>query len=135
MAEKELILISHGTMAEGVKAAAELIMGKQDHLLAVCLLPSEGPDDFKQKFEERISGMKVEDITVFADLMGGTPANVVSQLIISGKDFHLFAGMNLPLVIEWLNSQLNGNETDLISAGKEGIIDVTKMLNDMKKEI
>ena len=71
MAEKELILISHGTMAEGVKTSAELIMGEQEHLHTVCLLPSEGPDDFKQKFEEQILGMNAEDITVFADLMGG----------------------------------------------------------------
>lgn len=133
MAEKELILISHGTMAEGVKTSAELIMGEQEHLHTVCLLPSEGPDDFKQKFEEQISGMNVEDITVFADLMGGTPANVVSRMIMSGQNIHLVSGMNLPLVIEWLNSQMNGTESDLITAGKAGIVDVTEMLANMKK--
>ncbi len=133
MAEKELILISHGTMAEGVKTSAELIMGEQEHLHTVCLLPSEGPDDFKQKFEEQISGINAEDITVFADLMGGTPANVVSRMIMSGQNIHLVSGMNLPLVIEWLNSQMNGTESDLITAGKAGIVDVTEMLANMKK--
>lgn len=133
MAKKELILISHGTMAEGVKTSAELIMGEQEHLHTVCLLPSEGPDDFKQKFEEQISGMNAEGITVFADLMGGTPANVVSRMIMSGQNIHLVSGMNLPLVIEWLNSQMNGTESDLITAGKAGIVDVTEMLANMKK--
>ena len=77
--------------------------------------------------------MNAEDITVFADLMGGTPANVVSRMIMSGQNIHLVSGMNLPLVIEWLNSQMNGTESDLITAGKAGIVDVTEMLANMKK--
>jgi mannose PTS system EIIA component len=133
MAENELILISHGNMAEGVKASAELIMGEQEHVHAVCLLPSEGPDDFKQKFEKEIAGINPENITVFADLMGGTPANVVSQMIMTGEQIHLIAGMNLPLVIEWLNSQMNGMASDYITAGKAGMVDVTEMLVKMKK--
>lgn len=133
MAEKKLILISHGKMAEGVKASAELIMGEQEHVHTVCLLPSEGPDDFKKKFEEQISGMNIEDITVFADLMGGTPANVVSRLIMGGQKIHLISGMNLPLVIEWLNSQMSGAVSDYVTAGKAGIVDVTAMLANMKK--
>ncbi len=133
MADKELILISHGKMAEGLKASAELIMGEQEHIHTVCLLPSEGPEDFKQKFEEAIAGMNIEDITVFADLMGGTPANVVSRLIMSGQNIHLLSGMNLPLVIEWLNSQMNGIESDYLTAGKAGMVDVTAMLAKMNK--
>ncbi|MCX8720932.1 MULTISPECIES: PTS sugar transporter subunit IIA [Lactobacillus] len=133
MAEKELILISHGKMAEGVKASAELIMGEQEHVHTVCLLPSEGPEDFKQKFENEIAGMDIADITVFADLMGGTPANVVSRMIMGGQKIHLISGMNLPLVIEWLNSQMNGVESDYITAGKAGMVDVTEMLAKMNK--
>ncbi|BDR60051.1 PTS sugar transporter subunit IIA [Lactobacillus xylocopicola] len=131
MAEKELILISHGTMAEGLKASAELIMGEQEHIRTVCLLPSEGPEDFKKKFEEQTAGMNPEDLTVFADLMGGTPANVVSRMIMDGQKIHLISGMNLPLVIEWLNSQMNGMESDYLTAGKAGMVDVTEMLAKM----
>ncbi|MBA1394344.1 PTS fructose transporter subunit IIA, partial [Lactobacillus sp. XV13L] len=95
--------------------------------------PSEGPEDFKKKFEEQVAGVKSEDITVFADLMGGTPANVVSRMIMDGQPIHLIAGMNLPLVIEWLNSQMNGMESDYITAGKAGMVDVSAMLAQMKK--
>ncbi|WEV51457.1 PTS sugar transporter subunit IIA [Lactobacillus sp. ESL0731] len=133
MAEKELVLISHGTMAEGLKASAELIMGEQEHLHTVCLLPDEGPEDFKKKFTAKIAGMNLEDVTVFADLMGGTPANVVSQMIMGGQSIQLISGMNLPLVIEWLNSQMNGNESDYITAGKAGMVNITQMLANMKK--
>ena len=133
MADKELVLISHGKMAEGVKASAELIMGPQKHLHTVCLLPEEGPEDFQKKFEKEISGINPDDLTVFADLMGGTPANTVSRMIMGGKKIHLIAGMNMAMVIGWLNSQMNGTDSDYIAAAKAGIVDINQMLAKMKK--
>lgn len=102
---KELVLIGHGKMAEEVKKSAELIMGPQEHIHVVCLLPEEGPEDFEKKFQDTINGIPEEDLTVFSDLMGGTPANTVSRLIMGGQNIHLVAGMNLVMVIDWLNSQ------------------------------
>ncbi len=130
----ELVLISHGKMAEEVKKSAELIMGPQEHIHVVCLLPEEGPEDFEKKFQATINGIPEEDLTVFADLMGGTPANTVSRLIMSGNDkIHLIAGMNLAMVIEWLNSQMVGNPSDYVTAAKAGIVDINQMLASMKK--
>ena len=39
---------------------------------------------------------------VFADLLGGTPCNVVSRLLMEGYHFELYAGMNMPMVIGFL---------------------------------
>lgn len=131
---KDLVLISHGRMAEEVKKSAELIMGPQDHIHTVVLLPEEGPEDFEKKFNDTIKDFDEPDITVFADLMGGTPANTVSRLIMSGNDkIHLIAGMNLAMVIEWLNSQMVGNDSYYVNAGKAGIVDINQMLASMKK--
>lgn len=130
---KELVLISHGKMAEEVKKSAELIMGPQEHIHVVCLLPEEGPEDFEKKFQDTINGIPEEDLTVFADLMGGTPANTVSRLIMGGQSIHLIAGMNLAMVIDWLNSQMIGNDSDAVNAGKAGIVDINQMLASMKK--
>lgn len=130
---KELVLISHGKMAEELKKSAELIMGPQEHIHVVCLLPEEGPEDFEKKFQDEISGIAEDDLTVFADLMGGTPANTVSRLIMGGQNIHLVAGMNLAMVIDWLNSQMVGNDANSVNAGKAGIVDINEMLASMKK--
>ncbi|MEY8530318.1 PTS sugar transporter subunit IIA [Lactobacillus taiwanensis] len=130
---KELVLIGHGKMAEEVKKSAELIMGPQEHIHVVCLLPEEGPEDFEKKFQDTINGIPEEDLTVFSDLMGGTPANTVSRLIMGGQNIHLVSGMNLVMVIDWLNSQMIGNDSDAVNAGKVGIVDINQMLASMKK--
>lgn len=133
MASTELVLISHGRMAEEMKKSAELIMGPQDHIHTVCLLPEEGPEDFEKKFEEVTENFNDDEIMVFADLMGGTPANTISRLIMGGSNIHLIAGMNLAMVIQWLNSQMVGTDSDYVEAAKAGVVDINQMLANMKK--
>ena len=47
---KQLVLVSHGHFCEGLKMSTEMIMGPQDDIHTVALLPEEGMEDFKQKF-------------------------------------------------------------------------------------
>ncbi|MEG0750109.1 MAG: PTS fructose transporter subunit IIA, partial [Carnobacterium sp.] len=66
-----LILVSHGDFCKELKNSAEMILGPQENIYTVSLLPNEGEKEFSEKFEvvaEPLDG----DYTVFADLMGGT---------------------------------------------------------------
>jgi PTS system mannose-specific IIA component len=130
---KELILISHGKMADGIKESCELIMGPQEHVHSICLLPEEGPEDFKKKFDDEVAKFDLKDVIVFCDLMGGTPCNVVSRLIMGGEKVHLIAGMNLPIVISWINAQMIGNDNDYVAAAKQGVVDINQYLANMGK--
>ena len=47
---KELVLVSHGRFCEELKASTEMIMGPQESIHTVALLPEEGPEDFTAKF-------------------------------------------------------------------------------------
>ena len=107
---KSLILVSHGRFCEELKGSTEMIMGPQDNIHAVALLPEDGPEEFTAKFEAAVEGL--DDFLVFADLLGGTPCNVVSRLIMEGRDIELYAGMNLPMVIEFINASLTGIDAD-----------------------
>ena len=103
-----------------------MIMGPQEDIYTVTLLPEEGPEDFQKKFEETIASL--EDYVVFADLLGGTPCNVVSRLILEGRPIQLFAGMNMPMVIGYLNGALIGEEVDYVEFGASNIRHVNALL-------
>ena len=47
---KSLILVSHGRFCEELKGSTEMIMGPQDNIHAVALLPEDGPEEFTAKF-------------------------------------------------------------------------------------
>lgn len=126
---KELVLVSHGAFCEALKASTEMIMGSQDIIHAVPLLPEDGSEEFQAKFLETVKDL--EEYVVFADLLGGTPCNVVSRLIMEGHQIDLYAGANMPMVIEFINSSFTGADTDFSVAGGQGVVNVNAMLNAM----
>lgn len=122
-----LVLISHGRFSEELKKSVEMIMGPQENVKAVGLLPSEGPDDFKKKLEDAIT--PGQETVVMADLMGGTPCNVAAGMIMSKtRDFKLYAGMNMPMVVSFLNAVMIGEEPDVIVDATAGVVDVNKVI-------
>ena len=123
---KKLVLVSHGRFCEELKTTTEMIMGPQEDIHAVALLPEEGPEDFAAKFLETVKDF--EDYLVFADLLGGTPCNVVSRFIMEGQDIELYAGVNLPMVIEFINASLTGAEVSYPSKVAENIVKVNDVL-------
>ncbi|EOH97556.1 PTS sugar transporter subunit IIA [Enterococcus pallens] len=123
---KQLVLVSHGLFCQELKKSTEMIMGPQANIHTVALLESEAPEDFREKFEAAIEGL--EDFVVLADLMGGTPCNVVSRLIMEGREIELYAGMNMPMVIDFINSELVGTEMSLVQAGASNIAYVNEVI-------
>ena len=101
---KELVLVSHGRFCEELKASTEMIMGPQESIHTVALLPEEGPEDFTAKFEATVQGL--EDYIVFADLLGGTPCNTVSRLNLDNTFFCTFR------VVPFITSQATIDEFD-----------------------
>lgn len=122
---KHLVLVSHGQFCEGLKQSTEMIMGPQDNIHTVSLLPAEGPEEFQAKFLDTIEGL--DDFVVFADLLGGTPCNVVSKLILEGRAIDLYAGMNMPMVIRFINDALLGTT----SRYDESISEYIQYVNDV----
>ena len=129
---KSLILVSHGRFCEELKGSTEMIMCPQGNIYTVAILPEDGPEDFTAKFEAAIEGL--DDFLVFADLLGGTPCNVVSRLIMEGRDIDLYAGMNLPMVIEFINSALTGVEAKYIEKANKYIVKVNDVLAEMNDD-
>lgn len=123
---KQLVLVSHGRLCEELKGSTEMIMGPQENIHTVALLPEDGPEDFTAKFQATIENF--DDFVVFADLLGGTPCNVVSRLIMEGQPIKLYAGMNLPMVIEFINASLTGADADYKARAAESVVKVNDLL-------
>ncbi|AQP52887.1 hypothetical protein CBF34_06875 [Vagococcus penaei] len=123
-----IILISHGSLCEGLKESVEMILGPQENIHTVSLLPDEEGSDFADKFD-RLTSELDGDYVVFADLLGGTPANVITNKIMVGETIEAYAGMNLPMLIAYLNSEMLGEPFDLEKT-KTNSVDITKYIKE-----
>ncbi|BBM19290.1 PTS fructose transporter subunit IIA [Enterococcus avium] len=124
---KNLVLVSHGLFCEELKKSTEMIMGPQENIYTVGLLPSESAEDFRAKFEAVIA--ELDEFVVLADLMGGTPCNVISRMILEGQAIDLYAGMNMPMVIDFINSEMIGTELALVESATNNICHVNERIN------
>lgn len=97
------LLVSHGTLAYGVLADLEMLAGKRDDLIAVCLEDGMGQDAFAEKLLQACAHITPDDeVFVFADIIGGSPlTTTLAKLSERGILEHLYAigGLNLPMVL------------------------------------
>ena len=89
-----IVIAAHGPLAAGFLAAAEMICGPQDGLVALGLEPDESPDGFGARLRDAIN---VSDgpALVLADLPGGTPHTVASLVARDRPGTWVIAGANL----------------------------------------
>ncbi len=95
-----ILLVSTGDLAESMKRATELYLGRVAHLKSLVLLREDHWDDAKDKIEKEIDSLeKGKGVLVLTDVYGGTPFNV-SVSLRGEKNVEVMGGVNLPLVMK-----------------------------------
>lgn len=114
-----LILISHGAFAAGIREAAEMILGEQEQLAVFGLYPGDTVESFSVKLEKAIDDFGDADNTLLlADLPSGTPSNT-AMLMVLKRGVHAISGYNLPALLEILTLRSEVSMPELIAAALE----------------
>lgn len=126
-----IVLVTHGLLAEGLKNAAEMIVGPQEHFQIIGMGPASDLDSLRSEIEAAAAAMGPGvDVLVLADLLGGSPANASSYLAVAGTQ--VICGANLPMLLEVLTQRENMTVQALaaiaMQAAREGIINLTQQL-------
>lgn len=95
-----VVLVTHGRLADELKAATEHVVGPQAAFVTVCIGPQ---DDMEARREEILSAIHAVDtgagVIVLTDMFGGTPSNLAISTMESGR-IEVIAGVNLPMLIK-----------------------------------
>jgi PTS system mannose-specific IIA component len=130
-------MVSHGPLAEGLKGAAEMIVGPQERFLAIGMDPAADLDRLRERIEaaanEAAAGEEA-GVLVLIDLMGGSPANASAYLASGGTA--VICGVNLPMLLEVLTTRERANLQELteiaLQAARDGVINLTQKLQERK---
>lgn len=98
-----LVLVSHGTLAQGVHSVLKMLMGENPRVLSTSLEDGMGADDFTGRFREMVSAIGEQDeVVLLGDIAGGSPLtlsmNVLQERGLLSSAV-VFGGMNLPMAI------------------------------------
>lgn len=134
--EKQIILMSHGMMAQEVLHSAKMIVGDQINYPVVCMTPDDGIDGTMTKLNQILSELPEDkEVIVIADLLGGTPANVASMKAAERPHLKVVTGMNLGMVLEsffLLDSDHLAEQ--LVNIGSQGVSIVGTKVIDSEDE-
>ena len=99
MAERKLLLASHGRLAQGLKETAEFFLGRSDSILAICAY-LDSSDAYLKEIRSFIDDAKEGEAVIFSDILGGSVNQQVMMMVEeSGKQIPIVTSMNLPIVL------------------------------------
>ena len=133
-----IILASHGPFAQGALECAQMLMDEQKNIHIISVLVDSNIDMLRQKMQSSYSQLNQGNgVIILVDIMGGTPCNLASELLISHDDVLLFCGFNIPVLLEVLNSRegtLNDVKQAIEDIFPQSCIDIKQLLNVQHEE-
>ncbi|WP_338451169.1 PTS sugar transporter subunit IIA [Niallia oryzisoli] len=131
MANRAVLVITHGEFGIELVKSAEMIMGPQEDVDALALRPGDSVDDLRSQAYEVVdrNAEKGLETIVLVDLLGGSPSNV-SLTLLAKHDLKILTGVSMPMLIETLSQYKFEEDTDkLIEAAKQTAGEGVKLLD------
>ena len=127
-----LVLVSHGTLAQGMHSVLKMLGGDSPAIKDCCLEDGMGADEFVTRFKEVIAEIAPEDeVVLLGDIQGGSPlTNAMNELAAAGllSSSIVFAGMNLPMAMTAFMGLAAGDlesmRANLVSEARQGITEI-----------
>ncbi|WP_029688167.1 PTS sugar transporter subunit IIA [Thermoanaerobacter sp. A7A] len=105
MKEKFVLIITHGNFGKGLLNGIEVIMGKQENVLALGLNLGDNIELLRAEVEKIVREKLREnkEVIIAVDLFGGSPFNI-ALYVMKNYDVKVITGINMPMLIELLSS-------------------------------
>jgi len=95
-----MILVTHGRLAEELRAAMEHVVGAQRGVATICIHADDDVEqrrrDIRRCIEEVDSG---DGVVIITDMFGGTPSNLAISMM-DRPNVDVIAGANLPMLVK-----------------------------------
>lgn len=101
-----IILASHGPFVQGLLECAEMLIGSQDDISVISIQRESNINDVKEllfKTYQKVN--KGNGVLILVDLLGGSPCNLASELVLTQNDVALYCGINVPTFLEILSNR------------------------------
>lgn len=99
--QNKVLIITHGLFGIELKKSAEMIMGEQENVQALGLIPGQSVDELHAQALEIVKKNEEDGFhtVVMVDLMGGSPSNVALMTCLKNVDCDVLVGVNMPMLI------------------------------------
>jgi PTS system mannose-specific IIA component len=131
-----LVLVTHGRLAEELRAAMEHVVGAQRNVATVCIGADDDIENRRHEIESSIGQVDTGDgVVVLTDMFGGTPSNLAISMM-DRKGVEVLAGVNLPMLVKLAKVRGSQNLSEAVegaqAAGRKYIASASHVLHGCK---
>lgn len=99
-----VILATHGKLAEGLLSSSEMVYGQLTHVFPVMLSENKGINSFHDEFAEVLkqASKGADGVIVLCDMQSGTPWNIACHHAFNPQTqppVTVLAGVNFPMLL------------------------------------
>ncbi len=128
-----VLIVTHRELAEALISVCDLIMGRQEGMLAVSLDPSESPETSMEQIKTGLTQVNNGNgVIILTDMLGGTPSNLSLSFLQEGK-VEVVTGVNLPMLMKLAHLRETKDLREVASAlrhsGQQGITVASEVLH------
>jgi PTS system mannose-specific IIA component len=113
--DRRILVITHGLFGVELVKSVEMIMGKQECVTAMGLIPGQSVDDLRQQAFEAVENNNKDgvDTIICCDLFGGSPSNIALSCL--GKDdCRVLLGVNMPMLVQLVQDIHETDDIDVL---------------------
>ena len=124
-----ILIVSHGAFGEALIHCASHVLSKRPPLVRqLGVTVHDDPEEILPQAQELVKQLDVgQGVLVFTDILGATPSNIATRLLLPGK-VEGVSGVNLPMLIRALTYRDQGLAVVVekaLSGGTGGVIHMT----------
>jgi len=95
-----ILIVTHKELAEALMAVCDLILGRQEGILALSLDPEAPPEASRLQIQRSLAQVNNgAGVVILTDMLGGTPSNLTLPFLQEGK-VEVVTGVNLPMLMK-----------------------------------
>lgn len=107
----DIFIATHGNMSDGLKDAANVIVGMTNNIKTFNLLTDTPVEELGSQINTALAEVGEEGAVILTDLVSASPWNqsrlAINELASDNKEnIYVIGGVNLPMLLEAINHQL-----------------------------
>lgn len=114
-----LVLVTHGRLAQELRAALEHVVGPQEAVEGISIQPDDDIERRRADILEAVARVESgKGVVILTDMFGGTPSNLAISVMPHGN-VEVIAGVNLPMLVKLSSVRATMDLAGAVAAAKE----------------
>jgi PTS system mannose-specific IIA component len=114
-----IVIVTHGNLANEFRAAMEHVVGTQEQVAAISIMPSDDMEERRNAILEAVAEVDRGDgAVILTDMFGGTPSNLAIS-VMDEAVVEVIAGVNLPMLVKLARIREEASMSEAITQAQD----------------